>query len=97
MSKTISQLLSHFILIAGIFLMVVPIWIIFASSTHDNITILSDGMKWGLGDQLIKNYNAVLDALEKVKANNTLKGDLIKSAFITSTMGISYKLKLDKI
>ena len=47
-------------------------------------------------DQLIKNYNAVLDALEKEKANNTLKGDLIKSAFITSTMGISYKLKIGK-
>jgi sn-glycerol 3-phosphate transport system permease protein len=61
MSRTISQLLSHFILIAGIFLMVVPIWIIFASSTHDNITILSDGMKWGLGDQLIKNYDEVLN------------------------------------
>jgi len=61
MSRTISQLLSHFILIAGIFLMVVPIWIIFASSTHDNITILTDGMKWGLGDQLIKNYDEVLN------------------------------------
>ena len=61
MSKTISQLLSHFILIAGILLMVVPIWIIFASSTHDNITILSDGMQWGLGDQLIKNYDEVLN------------------------------------
>jgi len=61
MSRTISQLLSHFILIAGMLLMVVPIWIIFASSTHDNITILSDGMKWGLGDQLIKNYDEVLN------------------------------------
>ena len=61
MSRTISQLLSHFILIVGILLMVVPIWIIFASSTHDNITILSDGMKWGLGDQLIKNYDEVLN------------------------------------
>ena len=61
MSRTISQLLSHFILIAGMLLMVVPIWIIFASSTHDNITILTDGMKWGLGDQLIKNYDEVLN------------------------------------
>ena len=37
--------------------MVVPIWIIFASSTHDNGTILSKGMQWGLGDQLIENYD----------------------------------------
>ena len=31
------------------------------------------------------------------KVNNTVKGDLIKSAFITSTMGVSYKLKLGKV
>ena len=47
-------------------------------------------------DQLIKNFNAILDTLEKEKSNNTLKGDLIKSAFITSTMGVSYKLKISK-
>ena len=48
-------------------------------------------------EQLLKNYNAVIDALDKEKSNNTLKGDLIKSAFITSTMGVSYKIKLSKI
>ena len=48
-------------------------------------------------EQLIKNYNAILDTLEKEKSNITIKGDLIKSAFITSTMGVSYKLKLNKI
>ena len=47
-------------------------------------------------DKLIKNFNAILDTLEKEKSNNTVKGDLIKSAFITSTMGVSYKLKLGK-
>ena len=57
---------------------------------------VSIGKKSFNNDQLIKNYNAVLDTLEKEKSNNTLKGDLIKSAFITSTMGVSYKLKLGK-
>ena len=46
--------------------------------------------------KLIKNYEAILDSLEKEKSNNTLKGDLIKSVFITSTMGVSYKLRLGK-
>ena len=41
--------------------MVVPIWIIFASSTHDNGTILSQGMHWGLGDKFIENYDRVLN------------------------------------
>ena len=58
---------------------------------------VSIGKKSFNDDQLIKNYNAILDTLEKEKNNYTLKGDLIKSAFITSTMGVSYKLKLGKI
>ena len=57
---------------------------------------VSIGKKSFNDDQLIKNFNAVLDTLEKEKSNNTVKGDLIKSAFITSTMGVSYKLKLGK-
>ena len=58
---------------------------------------VSIGKKSFNDDQLIKNYNAILDTLEKERSNNTLKGDLIKSAFITSTMGVSYKLKLNKV
>ena len=61
MSKTISQYLAHIILIVGVLLMVVPIWITFASSTHNNSTVLSQGMQWGLGNQLIENYDRVLN------------------------------------
>ena len=57
---------------------------------------VSIGKKSFNDDQLIKNYNAIIETLDKEKANNTLKGDLIKSAFITSTMGVSYKLKMIK-
>ena len=58
---------------------------------------LSIGKKSFQDDQLLKNYNAVIDAIEKEKSNITIKGDLIKQAFITSSMGVSYKLKLGKI
>ena len=57
---------------------------------------VSIGKKSFKEDQLIKNFNAIIETLEKEKSNNTLKGDLIKSAFITSTMGVSYKIKLGK-
>ena len=57
---------------------------------------VSIGKKSFNDDQLIKNFKAILDTLEKEKSSNTLKGDLIKSAFVTSTMGVSYKLKLEK-
>tara|TARA_B100002051_G_scaffold215461_1_gene207709 strand:- start:814 stop:1503 length:690 start_codon:yes stop_codon:yes gene_type:complete len=57
---------------------------------------LSIGKKSFKDEMLLKNYNAVIDALEKEKSNLTIKGNLVKQAFITSTMGVSYKLKLDK-
>jgi large subunit ribosomal protein L1 len=57
---------------------------------------LSIGKKSFEDDKLIKNYLAVIDALEKEKSNLTIKGDLVKHVFITSSMGVSYKLKLDK-
>jgi large subunit ribosomal protein L1 len=58
---------------------------------------VSIGKKSFHDDQLLKNYHAILDVLEKEKANNTLKGDLIKNTFITSSMGVSYKVKLGKV
>ncbi len=57
---------------------------------------VSIGKKSFSDEKLIKNFNAVIETLEKEKSNNTIKGDLIKTAFITSTMGVSYKLKLGK-
>ena len=57
---------------------------------------LTIGKKSFSDDKLIKNFNAVIETLEKEKSNNTVKGNLIKSSFITSSMGVSYKLKLDK-
>ncbi len=57
---------------------------------------VSVGKKSFNDDQLIKNYNAIIEALEKEKLNNTLKGDLIKNIFASSTMGVSYKVKLGK-
>ena len=57
---------------------------------------VSIGKKSFHDDQLLKNFHAILDVLEKEKSNNTLKGDLIKNTFVTSSMGVSYKVKLGK-
>ena len=57
---------------------------------------LSIGKKSFSDENLIKNYSAIIDALEKEKLNNNIKGNLIKNSFLTSSMGISYKLKLNK-
>ena len=58
---------------------------------------VSIGKKSFHDDQLLKNYYAILDTLEKEKGNLTLKGDLIKNTFVTSSMGVSYKIKLGKV
>ena len=57
---------------------------------------LSLGKKNFSDDKLIKNFNAIFEILEREKENNTIKGNLIKNAFLTSTMGVSYRIKLPK-
>ena len=39
------------------------------------------------------NFNSIMQTIIKEKPNG-IKGDFILSAFLTSTMGVSYKLKL---
>ena len=36
------------------------------------------------------------ETLEKEKSNHTVKGEFIRNIFITSSMGVSYKIKLGK-
>ena len=57
---------------------------------------VSIGKKSFSEENLLKNFKAVIDTLEKEKSNSNVKGDLIKHVYITSTMGVSYKLKLSK-
>ncbi len=50
--------------------------------------------KKNFSDTKIKeNYNAIMQTILKEKPNG-IKGDFILSGFLTSTMGVSYKLKL---
>ena len=79
MSKNFSQYLTHLILILGLLLMIIPIWITFASSTHDNSTILSEGMQLGLGNHIIENYDRVLN-----KKSGFFEGISVSSMFINS-------------
>ena len=61
----------------------------------DGNIALSIGNKSVSDENLIKNFNAVLDVISKEKPSG-VKGNFVKSAFLTSTMGVSYKLKLNK-
>ena len=60
MTKYISLTINHFILSIGLLVMIVPIWIIFASSTHSSLFINTNGLQFFLGDNFIENYSRVL-------------------------------------
>ena len=59
--------------------MIIPIWITFASSTHDNGTIISKGMQWSLGNQFIENYDKVLNKKGGFSQEITASSMLINS------------------
>ena len=42
-------------------------------------------------EKLLENYNHFIESIKKEKPD-TIKGEFIKSSFLTSTMGVSYKL-----
>ena len=49
------------------------------------------GRKSFSSEKLIENYNFFIDFIKKEKPS-TLKGEFIKNIFITSTMGVSFKV-----
>jgi len=55
-----SNISSHAILIIFSLIFLIPIWVIFASSTHQPETILNHGLQFFLGDNFAATYNSVL-------------------------------------
>jgi len=53
------------------------------------------GKKSFPNEKIKENFNSFIQTIYKEKPNK-IKGDFIIAAFLTSTMGISYKLKLEK-
>ena len=49
------------------------------------------GRKSFSNDKILKNFNFFIDSIKKEKPD-TMKGELIKNIYLTSSMGISYKV-----
>ena len=64
-------------------------------SDKDGNVSASIGKKSFTDNKIKENFNSFLQIVSKEKPTG-IKGDFIISAFLTSTMGISYKLKLGK-
>ena len=54
----------------------------------------SIGKKSFPDSKIIENFNAVLEVIKREKPSS-VKGNFVNSVFLTSTMGVSYKLKLN--
>ncbi|MBO6538279.1 MAG: sn-glycerol-3-phosphate ABC transporter permease UgpE [Rhizobiaceae bacterium] len=52
--------LDHAILIAGSLFMLLPVFLAFMTSTHEAVTVHTEGVQYLPGDQLVANYSTVL-------------------------------------
>ena len=55
----------------------------------------SIGKKSFTDSKIIENFNSLIQTVNKEKPSG-IKGDFILSTFLTSSMGVSYKLKIEK-
>ena len=62
-------------------------------SDEDGNIATSIGKKNFDNKKLIDNFNALIQTLQKEKPTG-IKGDFVNSAFLSSTMGVSHKLKI---
>ncbi|MDE1231459.1 sn-glycerol-3-phosphate ABC transporter permease UgpE [Vibrio aestuarianus] len=86
-----NRLSDHLILITGALFMVVPIWLIFASSTHNPNTIVSEGLQWLPGD----NFSAIYS--EAWSKSVGFSGDVNAQTMIVNSMIMGLGFSIGKI
>ncbi|CAH8208659.1 sn-glycerol-3-phosphate ABC transporter permease UgpE [Vibrio aestuarianus] len=86
-----NRLSDHLILITGALFMVVPIWLIFASSTHNPNTIVSEGLQWLPGD----NFSAIYS--ETWNKSVGFSGDVNAQTMIVNSMIMGLGFSIGKI
>lgn len=82
---------DHLILIAGMLFMLVPIWLIFASSTHNPNTIVSEGLQWLPGDNFTTIYS------EAWNKSMCFSGEVTASKMIANSMIMGLGFAIGKI
>lgn len=83
-----NRISDHIILILGAAFMLFPIWLIFASSTHDSATILTEGLQWLPGEHLIEVYDRAWNTDQGFTTDVTAKTMIINSLI----MGLGFAI-----
>jgi len=79
---------DHIILILGAVFMLFPIWLIFASSTHDSATILTQGLQWFPGDSFSEVYDKAWNTDQGFSAGVTAQTMIVNSL----VMGLGFAI-----
>jgi len=77
----LQQLGNHVILLAGVAFLILPIAIMFASSTHDTATLVGEGLKLVPGSRGVENYTQVL-SLQAGFTDQITALDMMRNSFI---------------
>lgn len=83
-----NRISDHIILILGVAFMLFPIWLIFASSTHDSTTILTEGLQWLPGDHFVEVYDRAWNTDQGFTTDVTAKTMIINSLI----MGLGFAI-----
>ena len=68
----LETLLDHSILIMGSVFMILPVYLVFATSSFDKITIAREGLQFGFSDQMLINYRMAM--FESTSFTGTVNG-----------------------
>ncbi|WED23116.1 sn-glycerol-3-phosphate ABC transporter permease UgpE [Vibrio sp. JC009] len=83
-----NKITDHIILIIGAMVMLAPIWLIFASSTHDSSTLLTEGLQFIPGDKFFEVYDKAWNTDQGFSAGVTARTMIVNSMI----MGLGFAI-----
>ena len=81
-------ILNHVILLFGVFIMLSPILLIFFSSSQSTSDLRTSGMQFEFGNQLVQNYDSVLNFESGFTGEITPMAMLANSLIIATGVGV---------
>ncbi len=86
--RYVEQISDHLILIIGALILLFPIWLMFASSTHDSTTLMSEGLQWLPTSHITGIYKEAWQTTQGFTGNVTARSMIINSLI----MGLGFSV-----
>ena len=80
--------LNHIILLSGALFLLLPIALIFLSSTHTTGTLITDGLQLSWGGHLVENYRLVMTLQAGFSDEVTARGMLVNSLIVGTGVAV---------